>query len=1000
MQLQKAMLSFFLLSMLLLGTQPYVRADAPTQNDADRQVIRMEEIEHQTSEYVIFANSREEYLGLLQSFDVKEQYNNLEVVVVDLTASQVSVAKKLYGKHVYPIEMFQLEAPDIQPAPTSDIEVNSVQDVNILGVQDLYDMGYNGSGIIVGVVDDGVYADHAALQGKVAVQEFVGTGGEYYNHGTMVAGMIVPDGSVDSNVVGTAKNATLYSVAMASTDGTFAGSTVLSGLNKMLGFNQTVRIVNFSFGSPFPVFGDIMEKFESVNMLVVAAGGNDGPTNPDGEAPVSYPGAFIQPLSVAASDYSGTVAGFSSRGPALGHNLLKPEVMAPGDNVYTTTTGNSLFGYVDGTSFSSPSVAGVAATLASALEMNNLTWNAGTLKAAILRGATGTDGGNYAEGMGMVNALNSYNYLMSHATNGEAKALAVTPLNDNLFRKDYLSNIFSIVRGYTAVTSDPQEVTATITGNLSQILFFNSSAWKTDVFSQEIPLYLDSTGASVGVYSGELTLTLGNDTQTVPITYNIVGDAIAQMGLDIRHTDWDETGADKIGGTNTGEMIEIALDKKIWVEEIDEELTDSLLDRYDILWIPDPVDINHDVLGPYAGEYFSDGEISALERYVDDGGSLLITFNGIFNDATFGTVGTNASAINPLLSRFGVTTSSDPANADPTQRITPIYNVTSFVGSATHVTTFGNFLSINQSRAEEKNAYVYHLTGTPEKTQLALYDQIGGGRVIISDNNFWTDNGGTTGASGYASGDQILAKRAYEWLLQTERITLNSVSESGSSLTVEFTVYSNGTPSTNVVAERLATTVPAANLPITDLGQGRFRLTYDATEDGYHLIQIVTGTDYLRFELILDLKGPEITPLTENGTVFPEDAFVYRFEFNVVDTTYKVTYSDLTVILDGTERTVSEVSRSIEGEKIVLIVQKSAVDPSIFEHVLIFKATDSSGNEGSITMVFYIGEGPTTSVEETPSSSETGGGGLPISLWAIVISFLPLLAIVKKKRKN
>ncbi|RMG36098.1 MAG: hypothetical protein D6732_08515 [Methanobacteriota archaeon] len=995
MQLQKAIISFFLLSILLFGAQPNVLGDAPSQTEGT-QKIKVNEIKLQTSEYVIFAKDHEEYLGLLQNFDVLEQYNNLQAVVVRLSPSQVALAKKLYDFHVYPLEYFQLKVPDVKPIPKSEIEVDSVDDLNILDVQPLYDMGYNGTGIVVGLVDDGVYADHAALKGKVALQDFVGSG-DYYNHGTLVAGMIVPDGSVDPNVIGTAVNASIYSVAMGATDGSFSSSTVLSGLNKMLGYNQTVRIVNLSLGNPFPVFGEIMEKFESVNMLVVAAAGNDGPTNPDGQAPVSYPGAFIEPLSVAASDYQGNVAGFSSRGPPWGNNLLKPEVMAPGDNVYTTTVGGSLFGYVDGTSFSSPSVAGVAATLASAMDMNNLTWNAGTLKAAILRGATGTDGGNYAEGMGMVNALNSYNYLISHASNGEAKALAVTPLTDSLFRKNYLSNIFSVVHGYTAVTSHPQEISVTITGNLSQILFFNSSAWNTNKFSQEIPLYLDSTGATVGVYSGELVVALGNDTQTVPISYNIVGNAVAQMGLDIRHTDWDDTGADVIGGTNTGEMIEIALDKMIWVEEIDEELTDSLLGRYDILWIPDPVDINHDVLGPYEGEYFTPNEISALERYVDNGGSLLITFNGIFNDANFGTVGTNASAINPLISRFGVTTSSDPANGDPTQRITPIYNVTSFVGPATHVTTFGNFLSVNQTRAEEKNAYVYHLTGTPDKTQIALYDQIGGGRVIISDNNFWTDNGGTTGAQGYSPDDQILAKRAYDWLMQTDRITLNSVSQSGSSLTVEFTVYSNGAPSTNVVAERLATTVPATDLSLTDLGQGRFRLDYDATEDGYHLIQIVSGTDYLRFELVLDLKGPEITAITENGTVFPEDAFVYRFEFTVVDTTYKVTYSDLTVILDGTERSVSEVSRSIEGEKIVLVVQKSAVDLSIFEHVLIFKAVDSSGNEGSIKMVFYIGEGPTTTTETTPSSSETGGNGLPISLWAVIFAFIPMMLAIRKK---
>lgn len=997
---QKVIFSVLIISILFMGSQP-ISADGIASSEPIDVRWDLRRTEHTVTDYVIFAENRDEYLGLIQEFDVVEKFSNLQAVVVSLTQDQAKLASQLYKNHVYLLSSFETTIPRIDPRPSPESSLASAQDLDFLDVQQLYDLGYNGTGINIGLLDNGIDPNHPAFDGKIAVQEFISTNGELYTHGTSVAGTIVSDGSIDPQAIGTAINATIYSVAIPTTSsGGISGTHVLAGYDKMLTYNQTVRIVNFSFGGPFPSSPEIMEKFESVNMLVVAAAGNGGPTVLDDPQPTNYPGAHVEPLSVAASDYQGDVAGFSSRGPAIGTARLKPDVMAPGVDIYTATFPGNLFGYVDGTSFSSPTTAGIAATLASALEMNNLTWNAGTLKAAIIRGARGIDGGNYDTGMGMVNALDSYNYLMSTASNGEAKALAVTPLHDRLFRKNFLSDILTSVNGYTVVTSHPADVTVTITGNLSQILFFNSSAWRTDKFSQEIPLYVDSTGAAKAAYSGSMVVSLGNDTQTVPITYNIIGQAIAQLGFDRRHTDWDDAGQNVIGGTNTGEMLDLALDKRIWVEEFDAEITDSLLSKYDIVWISDPVSLDHNLLGPFNGEYFTQNEISALERYVDSGGSLLITFNGVVNNPDFGTIGTNASAINPLISKFGVTTSSDPNNADTTQRITPIFNITSFTGPATHVTTYGNFLSVNSSRADEKNAHVYHLTGTPEKTQLALFDQIGGGRVIISDNNFWTDNGGLTGAQGYSSDDRTLASRAYDWMLQTKRITLNTVTQTANSVTAEFTVYENGVPSTDVLAERLQTTVPYTPLSLTDLGSGKFRLEYEATQDGFHEIQVVTGSDYLRFDLIMNTEGPKITAITENGTVFPEDSFVYRFEFTVVDSTYKVTYSDLTVLVDGAEKSPAEVSRSIEGDKIVLVVQKSAVDPSVSEHVLVFKAKDDAGNEGSITMVFYVGTGPTTSTVSSLESSETGGGGLPVNIGTVLLGFLPLVAIAYGKRKN
>ncbi len=918
------------------------------------------------TDYVIFAQSKEEYKDLLASFDVKASYDNLKAVVVPLDSNQIKVAKTLYGNgFVFPLSDYSLTIPKPNPISNPGQSLTGLEDIQMMGVSQLYDLGYNGTGINIGIIDNGIYLDHPALKGKVKEQVFVSLNGEFYYHGTSVAGMIVTDGSVDPNAYGSAVNASIYSVALPTTSsGGIDPNDLLNAYNKMLEYNQTIDILSLSLGGPFPSNGPLIKAFTDLGILVVAAAGNEGP-NP---GTVGFPGGFIDVVAVGATDHNKNIASFSSRGPTPVSKILKPDVVAPGQNVYTATYPGDLFGYVDGTSFSTPVTSGALATLASALNANNITWNMGTLKAALLRGAEGTDGGNYDYGMGFVNIYNSYTYLMNIAQNGTAKALAVTPLHDRLFRSNYLSDIVTPINGYTVVSSHPAEVSVSVNGSLADILFFNQTAWDNNAYSQEIPLYLNSTGASVGSYSGFLIVQLDNQKIEISITYEITGPARAIMGFDLRHTDWDDSGSDRIGGTNTGGMIDLAMDQGVWVEEFDEEITSDLLSRYDIVWIPDPVEIGiPDFNIPYEGEYFLDSEITALENYVDNGGNLLFTFNGLFTDTNAGLVGTNATELNRVIGKFGALTSTDPSTADPNQRIKPIYNVTSFVGSAKTVTTFGNFLSLDYSVAQSKNAALYYLTGTADKTQIALYDQIGGGRVIISDNNFWTDNGGTSGAQGYSPYDRILAQNAYKWFLENNRVSLESMNITDDQLVAEFSVYDNGSPSTQVSARRLQTSIPAQDIPLTDLGNGRFRLVYNATEDGVHNIQVTTADDYLRFTMTLNLLGPTITPLTENETVFGEDLYVYKFEFEVVDSTYKVTYSDLTVILDGTERPVSEVSRIIEDTKVTLIVQKDAVDPTIVTHNLTFIAKDDAGNEGKVTLLFYIGEKPVTS---TPTSSQ------------------------------
>lgn len=105
-----------------------------------------------------------------------------------------------------------------------------------------------------------------------------------------------------------------------------------------------------------------VEALRAAGIMLVAAAGNDGPTcDTVSDAPANYDASFT--VGAVYSYGDNAITSFSSRGPVGG--LVKPDIVAPGSDVRSSTPGNA-YGTAAGTSMAAPHVAGVVALLWSA----------------------------------------------------------------------------------------------------------------------------------------------------------------------------------------------------------------------------------------------------------------------------------------------------------------------------------------------------------------------------------------------------------------------------------------------------------------------------------------------------------------------------------------------------------------------------------------------------------------------------------------------------------
>lgn len=271
--------------------------------------------------------------------------------------------------------------------------------LEMLGVPSLHEMGYTGSGILIGVLDSGFtradeqgYLAHLYENGQVAdTYDFISRNSNVYNdhnHGLQVLSVMAS--RWEGNLIGAAFDA---SYALYRTENVFS-ETPYEEVSWLLAAERAdslgVDIINTSLGyysfdnsdhdytyaqmdGKTAIISRAARYAARAGILVVASAGNEGSNS---WKYITAPADVDSVLTVGAVTSAGDRSSFSSIGPNA-ENVIKPDVAALGSGVRLGSASGTVTSS-NGTSFSAPLIASFSALLwqlypeKTALEMADL----------------------------------------------------------------------------------------------------------------------------------------------------------------------------------------------------------------------------------------------------------------------------------------------------------------------------------------------------------------------------------------------------------------------------------------------------------------------------------------------------------------------------------------------------------------------------------------------------------------------------------------------------
>jgi Subtilase family len=285
----------------------------------------------------------------------------------------------------------------IPPAPAgiNAAEYSANYGVGATGAAAAWSRGFTGTGIRIGVIDDGI--EDASEMGATAYQEIVGRVdmvnsrdivpgrnqlSSSLSHGTELTSIIAGNNN-GSMTVGVAYGATILAIRADDGANSFSYDDLAAAVNYAR--TQNVRIINFSLGGSSPpttVFRNAIAAATAAGIIIVNSAGNDGPS----AAEVNYPGLYINDASVSngliisaggvnrdgtfndRSNYAASVQNYYLTAPGweiivpdFGPAGAVPGFQRCGADAVPAVADNLC--QIQGTSYASPHVAGALALL-------------------------------------------------------------------------------------------------------------------------------------------------------------------------------------------------------------------------------------------------------------------------------------------------------------------------------------------------------------------------------------------------------------------------------------------------------------------------------------------------------------------------------------------------------------------------------------------------------------------------------------------------------------
>ncbi|MEU0184935.1 S8 family serine peptidase [Streptomyces sp. NPDC006207] len=276
--------------------------------------------------------------------------------------------------------------------------------------------GGTGAGVRVAVLDTGVDATHPDLVDRVvASRSFVPDGNvvDRNGHGTHTASTVAGTGAASGGKEqGVAPGADLLVGKVLDDTGSGTISGIIAGM-EWAARTEHAKVVSMSLGvsgwhtQDDPLSQAVNRLSAETGALFVIAAGNDGP----GAYSVAAPGTADAALTVGAVDASDHVAEFSSAGPRMNDDAIKPDMTAPGVDVLAARSqymewGEGFYRVDSGTSMATPHVAGAAVLLA----QKHPRWTGRQIKDALMGTTVPTpDYSPYRAGTGRLNVAAAYN---------------------------------------------------------------------------------------------------------------------------------------------------------------------------------------------------------------------------------------------------------------------------------------------------------------------------------------------------------------------------------------------------------------------------------------------------------------------------------------------------------------------------------------------------------------------------------------------------------------